>query len=130
MKTGAPGATSPLPHHVYSPWYVAPTGATSVGLDRIGEKRRKGIAPRRRTRPPLDALVDRDHGIRPVDVTVPITLEILNSAGKPVAQVDGLLGYALANRARQWSIPAKQGATGPVKIRALVNGDTLTVSPR
>jgi len=57
-------------------------------------------------------------------------LQILNGAGKPVAEVEGLLGYALANRARQWSIPAKQGAAGPVKIRAMINGDTVTVSPR
>ena len=57
-------------------------------------------------------------------------LQILNAAGKPVAEVEGLLGYALANRARQWSIPAKQGAAGPVKIRAMINGDTVTVSPR
>lgn len=57
-------------------------------------------------------------------------LQILNAAGKPVAELEGLLGYALANRARQWSIPARQGAAGPVKIRAMINGDTVTVSPR
>lgn len=57
-------------------------------------------------------------------------LQILNSAGNPVAQLEGLLGYALANRSRQWNIPAKQGAAGPVKIRAMINGDMVTVSPR
>lgn len=57
-------------------------------------------------------------------------LQILNAAGKPVAELDGLLGYALANRARQWNIPAKQGAAGPVRIRAMINGDMVTVNPR
>jgi fimbrial chaperone protein len=57
-------------------------------------------------------------------------LQLLNAAGKPIGEVEGLLGYALANRARQWSIPAKQGAAGPVKIRALVNGDMVIVNPR
>ncbi|WP_313623822.1 fimbria/pilus periplasmic chaperone [Achromobacter sp.] len=56
-------------------------------------------------------------------------LQLLNSAGKPVAEVEGLLGYALANRAREWSIPARQGAAGPVRIRALINGDMVTVTP-
>ena len=56
-------------------------------------------------------------------------LQILNRAGKPVAQLEGLLGYALANRARQWNLPARQGADGPVKIRALVNGDMVTFNP-
>jgi len=57
-------------------------------------------------------------------------LQILNAAGKPVAEMEGLLGYALANSARQWNIPGKQGAAGPVKIRAMINGDMVTVSPR
>lgn len=57
-------------------------------------------------------------------------LQILNAAGNPVGEMEGLLGYALANRARHWNIPAKQGAAGPVKIRAMINGDMVTVSPR
>ncbi|MEN4922358.1 fimbria/pilus periplasmic chaperone [Achromobacter spanius] len=56
-------------------------------------------------------------------------LQILNSAGKPVAELEGLLGYALANRKREWSIPARQNAAGPVRIRALINGDMVTVTP-
>ncbi|WP_454672885.1 fimbrial biogenesis chaperone [Achromobacter pestifer] len=57
-------------------------------------------------------------------------VQILNAAGKPVANVDGLLGYALAQRAREWRIPAKQKAPGSVRIKALINGDVVTVSPR
>ena len=56
-------------------------------------------------------------------------MQILNSAGKPVAELEGLLGYALANRTREWSIPARQNAAGPVRIRALINGDMVTVTP-
>ncbi|AYD67418.1 molecular chaperone [Achromobacter sp. B7] len=57
-------------------------------------------------------------------------LQIVNGAGKTVAKVDGLLGYALAQRAREWRIPAKQAAPGPVRIKALINGDDVTVAPR
>lgn len=56
-------------------------------------------------------------------------VQILGSADKPVANVDGLLGYALAQRDREWRIPAKQAAPGPVRIKALINGDVVTVSP-
>ena len=34
------------------------------------------------------------------------SLQVLDSGGKPVAEVDGLVGYALAQRQRQWRIPA------------------------
>ncbi|WMD18908.1 fimbria/pilus periplasmic chaperone [Achromobacter seleniivolatilans] len=57
-------------------------------------------------------------------------LQILNSAGKPLANIDGLVGYALAQRAREWRFPAKNDASGPVRIKALINGDAVTVSPR
>src|SRR5262245_44943701 len=59
--------------------YATPTGDTSVRGNRIGEKRRRGRAPRRPLRPPPDALVCPDPWMRPIDVTRPITLEILNS---------------------------------------------------
>lgn len=57
-------------------------------------------------------------------------LQVLNSAGKPVASIDGLVGYALAQRQREWRIPAKQSAGGPVRIKALINGDVVTATPR
>lgn len=57
-------------------------------------------------------------------------LQILDAAGRPVANVDGLLGYALAQRAREWRIPARQKAPAAVRIKALINGDLVTVSPR
>ncbi|CUI48478.1 Gram-negative pili assembly chaperone%2C N-terminal domain [Achromobacter kerstersii] len=57
-------------------------------------------------------------------------LQVLNSAGKPVAGIEGLVGYALAQREREWRIPAKQNASGPVRIKALINGDVVTVTPR
>ena len=40
------------------------------------------------------------------------SLQVLDSGGKPVAEVDGLVGYALAQRQRQWRIPPAAGA-GP-----------------
>jgi len=36
----------------------------------------------------------------------------------------------LAQRAREWRIPAKQAAPGPVRIKALINGDDVTAAPR
>lgn len=58
------------------------------------------------------------------------SLQIVTGADAPVAKVDGLLGYALAQRQREWRIPVKPGAAGPVKIKALVNGSAITVTPR
>ena len=40
------------------------------------------------------------------------SLQVLDSGGKPVAEVDGLVGYALAQRQRQWRIRPAAGA-GP-----------------
>ena len=57
------------------------------------------------------------------------SLQVLDSGGKPVAEVDGLVGYALAQRQRQWRIPPAAGA-GPVRIKALINGGTISVAPR
>ena len=58
------------------------------------------------------------------------SLQIVAGGETPVAKVDGLLGYALAQRQREWRIPVKHGAAGPVKIKALVNGSAVTVTPR
>ena len=58
------------------------------------------------------------------------SLQVLDSGGKPVAEVDGLVGYALAQRQRQWRIPGRPQAPGPVRIRALINGGTISATPR
>lgn len=58
------------------------------------------------------------------------SLQIVTGADAQVAKVDGLLGYALAQRQREWRIPVKHGAAGPLKIKALVNGSAVTVTPR
>ena len=58
------------------------------------------------------------------------SLQVLDSGGKPVAEVDGLVGYALAQRQRQWRIPGRPQAPGPVRIKALINGGTISVAPR
>lgn len=59
------------------------------------------------------------------------SLQVLSGADAPVAKVDGLLGYALARRERQWRFPARRdAAAGPIRIRALVNGSSVTVTPR
>jgi fimbrial chaperone protein len=58
------------------------------------------------------------------------SLQIVGGADAQVAKVDGLLGYALAQRQREWRIPARHGAAGPLKIKALVNGSAVTVTPR
>ena len=57
------------------------------------------------------------------------SLQVLDSGGKPVAEVDGLVGYALAQRQRQWRIPGRP-QPGPVRIRALINGGTISATPR
>ena len=41
------------------------------------------------------------------------SLQVLDSGGKPVAEVDGLVGYALAQRQRQWRIPGRPQARAP-----------------
>ncbi len=58
------------------------------------------------------------------------SLQIVAGPDTPVAKVDGLLGYALAQRQREWRIPVKHGAAGPIRIKALVNGNAVTVTPR
>ena len=58
------------------------------------------------------------------------SLQVLDSGGKPVAEVDGLVGYALAQRQRQWRIPGRPQAPGPVRIKALINGGTISATPR
>lgn len=58
------------------------------------------------------------------------SLQLLSGADSPLAKVDGLLGYALARRERLWRFPAKQDAAGQIRIRAMVNGSTVTVTPR
>lgn len=58
------------------------------------------------------------------------SLQLLSGADAPLAKVDGLLGYALARRERQWRFPAKQDAAGQIRIRALVNGSNVTITPR
>lgn len=57
-------------------------------------------------------------------------LQIQAGADAPLAKVDGLLGYALAQRQREWRFPVKRSASGQVKIKALVNGGAITVTPR
>ncbi|AKP87844.1 fimbrial biogenesis chaperone [Achromobacter ruhlandii] len=58
------------------------------------------------------------------------SMQLLSGADAPLAKVDGLLGYALARRERQWRFPAKHDAAGQIRIRALVNGSPVTITPR
>lgn len=58
------------------------------------------------------------------------SLQLLSSGDTPLAKVDGLLGYALAGRERLWRFPARHDAAGPIRIRALVNGSFVTITPR
>jgi len=57
-------------------------------------------------------------------------LQVVGGADAQLGKVDGLLGYALAQRQREWRFPARQAAPGQVRIKALVNGNPVTVSPR
>ena len=45
------------------------------------------------------------------------SLQVLDSGGKPVAEVDGLVGYALAQRQRQWRIRAGRRRRAPCVSR-------------
>lgn len=58
------------------------------------------------------------------------SLQLLSGATAPLAKVEGLLGYALAGRERLWRFPARREAAGGIRIRALVNGSSVTVTPR
>ena len=55
------------------------------------------------------------------------SLQVLDSGGKPVAEVDGLVGYALAQR-RQWRIPGRPQGRARA-YQALINGGTISVAP-
>jgi len=63
------------------------------------------------------------------------SVQVVDSAGKIHEISKGLLGYALAGRARQWqvSLPADAILRGEVKVRAAVNAMPLeamaTVAP-
>ena len=57
------------------------------------------------------------------------SLQVLDSGGKPVAEVDGLVGCAGPAPAAV-AHPGRPAAPGPVRIKALINGGTISATPR
>lgn len=55
-------------------------------------------------------------------------LSLITASGEDIVVSKGLLGYALAGRARQWPLPIKtaQGLSGPLKIKVSLNGRAYT----
>lgn len=55
-------------------------------------------------------------------------LSLITAKGEDIVVSEGLLGYALPGRARQWPLPIKtaQGLSGPLQIKVNLNGRAYT----